>query len=67
MTVGGNANGPTSTYVRNGGFVNLLYGEGSAQFDLTVDGNLTLSGTEPRNSTSEFSWDEFGLRLASVY
>lgn len=66
-TVGGNASGPTSTYVRGGGFVNLLYSEGSAQFDLAVDGNLTLSGMEPCHSNCEFSWDEFGQRLASVY
>jgi len=66
-TVGGNASGPISTYVRNGGFINLLYGEGSAQFDLTVDGDLTLVGAEPCHSSSEFSWDEFGQRLADVY
>jgi hypothetical protein len=65
-TVGGNARGPISTYVRNGGFVSLLYGEGSALFDLTVDGDLTLSGAEPCHSNSEFSWDEFGLRLAEL-
>jgi hypothetical protein len=65
-TVGGNARGPLSTYVRNGGFITLLYGEGSTQFDLTVDGDLTLSGAEPCHSLSEFSWDEFGQRLADV-
>jgi hypothetical protein len=65
-TVGGNVCSPLATYVRNGGFVNLLYGEGSAQFDLTVDGNLTLSGAEPCLSSSEFSWDDFGQRLADV-
>jgi hypothetical protein len=67
MTVGGNATGPTSTYVRNGGFVNLLCGAGSAQFDLTVDGDVILSGAEPCRSRSEFSWDEFGQSLAFVY
>jgi hypothetical protein len=65
-SVGGNAYGPTSTYVRNGGFINLLYGDGSAQFDLTVDGDLTLVGAEPCRSNSEFSWDEFGLHLAAL-
>jgi hypothetical protein len=66
-TVGGNARGPLATYVRNGGFITLLYGEGSAQFDLTVDGDLVLSGAEPCHSNCEFSWDEFGQYLAAVY
>jgi hypothetical protein len=67
MTVGGNADGPTTTYVRNGGFVKLLCGEGSAQLDLAVDGNVILSGAEPCCRTSAFSWDDFGQSLAFVY
>ena len=34
------------------------------QLDLTVDGDLTVTGAEPCLSSSEFSWDEFGQRLA---
>jgi hypothetical protein len=65
-TVGGSAHGPLSTYVRNGGFITLFYGEGATQFDLIVDGDLVLSGAEPCHSGSAFSWDGFGLRLAEL-
>jgi hypothetical protein len=59
-TVGGNASSPTITYVRGGGFVNLVYGDGSAHLGLTVSGNLTLSGAEPRSRGTQFSWTRDG-------
>jgi DUF4097 and DUF4098 domain-containing protein YvlB len=65
-TVGGNASSPTSTYVRSGGFINLVYGDGSALLALTVGGNLTLSGAEPRCRNSQFSWDDFGREMVRL-
>lgn len=47
-TIGGNASGPGGTYKRGGGFVNLVYGEGSANLQIMAGGNLSLAGCEPR-------------------
>lgn len=63
-TVGGNASGPGATYTRGGGFVHLLYGEGTAKLGLTVGGNLYLAGSEPRKSSSQLSWDDFGASMS---
>jgi hypothetical protein len=65
-TVGGNARSSTTTYVRGGGFVNLVYGDGSAQLALTVGGDLTLSGAEPRHHHARFSWDDFGREMVRL-
>ena len=65
-TVGGNASGPNTTYVRGGGFINLVYGDGSAHLGLTVGGNLKLSGAEPRDRNAQFSWDDFGREMVRL-
>jgi DUF4097 and DUF4098 domain-containing protein YvlB len=65
-TVGGNASSPIATYIRGGGFVNLVYGEGSAHLGLTVGGNLMLVGPEPRKRDAQFSWDDFGREMVRL-
>lgn len=60
-TVGGSASGPSGVYRRSGGFVSLVYGDGSARLHLTVGGNLKLLGsTEARVSGPGEAWQDFG-------
>jgi DUF4097 and DUF4098 domain-containing protein YvlB len=65
-TVGGSASSSGVTYVRGGGFVNLVYGDASARLGLTVGGNLKLSGPEPCKLDARFSWDDFGREMVKL-
>lgn len=64
--VGGTASGPETIYSHGGGFVNLVYGDGVAKLNLTVGGNLRLSGAStPRSLNSSDAWRSFGADMAN--
>ncbi|HZO74957.1 MAG TPA: hypothetical protein VFB60_22310 [Ktedonobacteraceae bacterium] len=64
--VGGSASGPEAIYSHGGGFVDLVYGDGVARLDLTVGGNLRLSGTStPRSVSGSDAWRNFGSDMAN--
>src|SRR5579885_378909 len=65
--VGGSASGPETIYSHGGGFVNLVYGEGSARLNLAVGGNLRLSGAgTPRSVNGSDVWRNFGADMANL-
>jgi hypothetical protein len=50
---------------RGGSLVNLVYGEGGAQLELNVGGDLKIQGSgSPRSSSSSSSWSDFGREWA---
>ena len=45
---------------RGGNLVNLVYGEGAAQLELNVGGDLKIQGSGGPRSSSSSSWGDFG-------
>jgi hypothetical protein len=52
---------------RSGNMINLVYGDGSAQLELNVGGDLQVRGYgDPRSSNVNVSWGEFGREMAEL-
>jgi hypothetical protein len=52
---------------RSGNMINLVYGDGSAQLELNVGGDLDIRGYgDPRSSNVNVSWGEFGREMAEL-
>src|SRR5712692_3429466 len=52
---------------RSGNMINLVYGDGSAQLELNVGGDLQMRGYgDPRSSNINVSWGEFGREMAEL-
>jgi DUF4097 and DUF4098 domain-containing protein YvlB len=67
--VGGDVSGRSISFDSGGGgnLVNLVYGEGAAQLELNVGGDLVINGSgNPRSSSSSSgsSWGDFGREWA---
>ena len=66
-TVGGKINGPSMTFDRHGNLVRLVYGEGLAQVNLSVGGDLHLrGGGTPRVNSASMPWGEFNQEMAEL-
>src|SRR5262249_25889437 len=62
-TVGGDVSGERIVST-GGGMFSAVYGEGAAQLDMLVGGDLRLrGGGAPRTSTSSGNWAEFGEEM----
>ncbi len=57
----------TSGTSGSGNMVNLVYGDGAAQLELNVGGDLNIRGFgDPRSSTFNASWGDFGREMAEL-
>ena len=63
--VGGDIAGPNMMAGRNGNWINQTYGNGAAQLELYVGGDLIVrGGDQPRNSSSSGGWGgEFAAEM----
>ncbi|MBK9715466.1 MAG: hypothetical protein IPO81_29915 [Kouleothrix sp.] len=65
-TVGGDVSGERIVS-SGGGMFTAVYGEGGAQLDLIVGGDLQLSGGgSPRTSSSSWDWSEFSADMGRM-
>jgi hypothetical protein len=65
-TVGGDVSGERIV-ASGGGMFTAVYGDGAAQVDLLVGGDLSLSGGGmPRSSSSSSGWSDFGEELGRM-
>jgi hypothetical protein len=65
--VAGDISGLTSGASGSSHMVNLVYGEGVAQLELNVGGDLHIRGFgDPRSSTFNASWGDFGREMAEL-
>lgn len=66
-TVGGEVSGQSVGFSGHGNLINLVYGSGAAHLELSVGGDLDLSGSgRPRSSSSSESWGEFGREMGEL-
>ena len=67
-TVGGDIAGPTMMSGKNGNLINQTYGNGAAQLELFVGGDLALrGGDQPRNSSSSGGWGaDFAAEMSEL-
>jgi SHOCT-like domain len=67
-TVGGDIAGPTMMSGKNGNWINQTYGNGAAQLELYVGGDLALrGGDQPRNSSSSGGWGaDFAAEMSEL-
>ena len=64
--VGGDVTGQSVT-LEGGNMISLVYGDGSADLELSVGGDLELRGAgNPRSSTSSNSWGDFGKEMSEL-
>ena len=64
--VGGDVTGQSVTF-EGGNMVSLVYGDGAADLELSVGGDLELRGAgNPRSSTSSSSWGDFGKEMSEL-
>ena len=64
--VGGDVTGQSVTF-EGGNMISLVYGDGAADLELSVGGDLELRGAgDPRSSTSSSSWGDFGKEMAEL-
>ena len=64
--VGGEVTGQSVAY-DGGNLVSLVYGDGSADLELSVGGDLELRGKgNPRSSSTSSSWGDFGKEMAQL-
>jgi hypothetical protein len=64
--VGGEVTGQSVTF-EGGNLVSLVYGDGAADLELSVGGDLELRGAgDPRSSTNSSSWGDFGTEMAEL-
>ncbi len=66
--VGGDIAGPNIGSGRGGNWINQTYGNGAAQLELQVGGDLVLrGGDQPRNSSSSGGWgEEFAAEMSEL-
>jgi len=66
--VGGDISGPSVVSSRGGNWVNVIYGNGAAQLELSVGGDLRLhGGDQPSSSSSSGGWQaEFQHEMAEL-
>ena len=66
-TVGGTVNGPSLAFDHHGNLVRLIYGEGSAQVNLSIGGDLHVrGGSTPRVNSASMPWEEFSQEMANL-
>lgn len=66
-TVGGSVSGPAISFGGGGNLVRLVYGEGTAQCNLSVGGDLDLrNGGTPQVSSASMPWGNFGQEMAQL-
>src|SRR6266702_3261718 len=64
--VGGEVTGQSVTF-KGGNLVSLVYGEGAADLELSVGGDLELRGAgSPRSSSNSSSWGDFGKEMSEL-
>jgi SHOCT-like domain len=64
--VGGEVTGQSVSF-EGGNMVSLVYGDGTADLELSVGGDLELHGAgNPRSSTSSNSWGDFGKEMSEL-
>ncbi|HXL37877.1 MAG TPA: hypothetical protein VN954_11845 [Ktedonobacteraceae bacterium] len=64
--VGGEVTGQSITF-EGGNLVSLVYGDGAADLELSVGGDLELRGAgNPRSSTNSNSWGDFGKEMSEL-
>ena len=64
--VGGDVTGQSVTF-EGGNMISLVYGDGAADLELSVGGDLELRGAgNPRSSTSSSSWGDFGKEMSEL-
>ena len=66
--VGGDIAGPNIVAGKNGNWINQTYGNGAAQLELFVGGDLVLrGGDQPRNSSSSGGWGaDFAAEMSEL-
>ncbi len=66
-TVGGEISGPSLSFSQSGSIVRLIYGEGAAQLNLSVGGDLELQGGgNPQVNSASMPWWEFGQEMSEL-
>ncbi len=64
--VGGEVTGQSVAFV-GGNLISLVYGDGAADLELSVGGDLELRGAgSPRSSSTSSSWGDFGSEMAEL-
>src|SRR5207247_3223829 len=64
--VGGEVTGQSITF-EGGNLVSLVYGDGAADLELSVGGDLELRGAgNPRSSSNSSSWGDFGKEMSEL-
>ena len=64
--VGGEVKGQSVAF-GGGNLVSLMYGDGAAELELSVGGDLELHGAgNPRSSSTSSSWGDFGSEMAEL-
>ena len=64
--VGGEVKGQSVAF-GGGNLVSLMYGDGAADMELSVGGDLELHGAgNPRSSSTSSSWGDFGSEMAEL-
>ncbi len=64
--VGGDVTGQSVAF-EGGNMISLVYGDGAADLELSVGGDLELRGAgDPRSSTSSSSWGDFGKEMSEL-
>jgi hypothetical protein len=64
--VGGEVTGQSVAY-EGGNLVSLVYGDGAADLELSVGGDLELRGKgNPRSSSTSSSWGDFGKEMGEL-
>ena len=65
--VGGDVSGQSISFGGGGNLISLVYGEGAAQLEMSVGGDLDLSGGgSPRSSSASGDWTDFGREMAEL-
>ncbi|HEX6483500.1 MAG TPA: DUF4097 family beta strand repeat-containing protein [Ktedonobacteraceae bacterium] len=65
--VGGDVSGQSISFGGSGSLINLVYGEGAAKVEVSVGGDLHLSGAgNPRSSSMSGSWNDFGNEMSQL-
>lgn len=65
--VGGDVSGQAISFSGGGNLINLVYGDGSAQLEVSVGGDLEINGGgNPRTSSTTGSWSDFGREMAEL-
>ena len=65
--VGGEVTGQSVAFGGGGNLVSLVYGDGAADLELSIGGDLKLHGAgNPRSSSTSSSWGDFGSEMAEL-